>query len=42
MNWSDLNLSTQLHDAFIGQARQRRDYTSYWLAAVKLVRLVLD
>ena len=32
---------TQLHDAFIGHARQCHDYTSYLLAAAKLGRLVL-
>jgi len=36
MNWTDLNKSTQLHDALIGHARQHHDYTPYWLAAAKL------
>jgi len=34
----DLNTSTQ---PFIGHARQRHDYTPYWLAAAKLGRSVL-
>jgi len=43
MNWTDLKKSTQLHDAFIGHARQRHAHTAYWLdAAAKLGRLVLD
>jgi len=41
LNWTELNKSTQLYDAFIGHARQRHDYTSYWLAAVS-ARLVLN
>ena len=37
LKWSDVNKSTQLHDAFIGHARQRHDYTSCWLAAAKTI-----
>jgi len=37
---TDLVASTQLHDAFIGHVRRRHHYTSYWLAAAKLGRLV--
>ena len=29
LNWTNLHKLTQLHDAFIGHARRRRDYTSY-------------
>ena len=40
MNETELtyNKSTQLHDAFIGHARMRHDYTACWLAAEKLGR----
>jgi len=38
---TELNKSTQLQATFIGQVRQRHDYTSYWVAAAKLGRLVL-
>ena len=41
LSWTDLNKSTQLHDAFIGNARRRHDYTSHWLAGAKLGRLML-
>ena len=41
LNWTELigNKATQLHDAFIGYARQRHDHTSFWLAAATLERL---
>jgi len=47
MDWTkliltDLNKSTQLHDAFIGHARRRHDYTSYRLAAEEIGRLMLS
>ena len=38
---TELNKSTQLQATFIGHVRQRHDYTSYWVAAAKLGRLVL-
>ena len=41
LTWTDLK-STQLHEAFIGHARQRHDYASYWFAAAKIGRLVLE
>jgi len=40
LNWTYLNKSTQLHDAFIGHSPPRH-YTMYWLAAAKLGQLVL-
>jgi len=44
LNWTDLtdlNKSTQLGNTFVCHARRRHDYTSYWLAAVKLGRIIL-
>jgi len=50
-NWGDLpttdcwgllqHISIHLHNALIGQARQCHDYTSSWLDAANLGRLVL-
>jgi len=41
LTWTNMDKSTQLHDAFIGHVRRRHDYTSYWLAVANLGQLVL-